>query len=76
MDKPSKRFSLNTTDWKNQAKSAFVFLAPSILAFLLALTPQVDALVPDTKNKMLLVIAVKWGLDQLTGIVRRYVAGK
>lgn len=76
MEKDSKKFSLNTKDWKSQAKSAFIFLAPSILAFLVALTPQVDALVSDTKNKMLLVIAVKWGLDQLTGIVRRYVAGK
>lgn len=72
----SKKFSLNKKDLEAQAKSAFIFLAPSILAFLVALTPQIDSLVPDTKNKMLLIVVVKYGLDQLTGLVRRYVAGK
>ncbi len=72
----SKKFSLNKKDLEAQAKSAFIFLAPSLLAFLVALTPQVDSIVPDTNNKMILIIVLKYTLDQLTGIVRRYVDGK
>ena len=74
--KASKKFSLNMADWKAQAKSALIFLAPSILAFLVTLTPAVQAIVPTTTEKMILLVVVKWGLDQLTGLLRRYVAGK
>lgn len=76
MDKPSKSGELNVADWKAQAKSALIFLVPSALAFLTVLTPSVDALVPDTTQKMLLLVVVKWGLDQVTGMLRRLQAGK
>jgi hypothetical protein len=72
----SKKFSLNMADLKAQAKSAFIFLAPSILAFLIALTPAVNAIVPNTTEKLLLLVVVKWALDQLTGLIRKYIAGK
>lgn len=76
MDKPSKSGELNMTDWKAQAKSALIFLVPSAIAFLTVLTPAVNGLVPDTTQKMLLLVVVKWGLDQVTGLLRRYQAGK
>lgn len=74
--KPSPKYSLNLNDLKAQLKSAFIFLAPSILAFLVALSPSINSLTLDTPTKMLLVVIVKYILDQLTGLVRRYVAGK
>jgi len=76
MDKPSKRFQLNETDWKNAANSALVFLAPSLISLVIVLTPQVEALVPDTTNRLILLAIIKWGSDQLLGILRRYEAGK
>lgn len=74
--KPSKQFSLNKADIQVQLKSALIFLGPSILAFLVALTPALDSVTPDTTQKMILVMALKWGLDQATGLLRRYLAGK
>ena len=74
--KPSKRFTLNKADLKAQFTSAVIFLAPSLLAFLAVLTPAVANIATNTTEKMLLVVAIKWGLDQLTGLLRRFVAGK
>jgi hypothetical protein len=71
----SKKFSLNMEDVKAQAKSAFIFLAPSILAFLVALSPAVQSLKPNTTQEIFAIIAIKWALDQATGIVRRWVDG-
>jgi hypothetical protein len=72
----SKANSLNMADLKAQLKSALIFMGPSILAFLAVLTPAVSAIVPTTTEKLILITILKWGLDQLTGLVRRYLAGK
>jgi len=72
----STRFHLNAEDIKSQLRSAIIFLAPSILAFLAVLTPTVNAIVPTTTEKMLLLVAVKWALDQITGLIRKFIAGK
>lgn len=72
----SKRFTLNQDDLQAQLRSAIVFLAPSILAFLAVLTPAVNSLVPETTEKMILLVVIKWVLDQVTGLVRKFVAGK
>lgn len=72
----SPKYSLNMKDLKDQARSAFIFLAPSILSFLITLTPAVNSLTANTTEKMVLIVAIKWGLDQLTGLVRRFIAGK
>ena len=74
--KQSAKFSLNLADYKAQAKSALVFLGPSVLAMLAVLTPAVDQIVPDNNQKLFLLIAVKYVLDQLTGLLRRFLAGK
>lgn len=71
---PSPKFTLNKADIQSQLKSALIFLGPSLLAFLLALTPAVSALTPTTAGKVLLIIALKWGLDQLTGLLRKFLA--
>jgi hypothetical protein len=72
----SKRFQLNTADIKSQLKSALIFLAPSILAFLAVLTPAVNAIVPETTEKLLFLVILKWALDQGTGLLRKYLDGK
>jgi hypothetical protein len=72
----SKRFTLNKADIEAQVKSAFIFLAPSFLAFIVALSPAISSLKADTPTKVLIIVLVKWGLDQLTGLLRRSVAGK
>ncbi len=72
----SKRFTLSKEDLKSQVRSALIFLAPSILSFLITLTPAVNAIIPDTTEKMFFLVVLKWGLDQLTGLVRRFVSGK
>jgi len=74
--KQSPQFTLNKADLLAQLKSAIIFLAPSLLAFLAVLTPAVSNIATNNTEKMLLVVAIKWGLDQLTGLLRRYVAGK
>ena len=74
--KPSGKFSLNTLDYKAQLNSALVFLAPSLLAFLVALSPAIDGLKADTTEKMLIIIGVKWALDQVTGLIKRFISGK
>lgn len=74
--KPSAKYTLNVADWKAQGKSAVIFLAPSVLAFLVTLTPAVNSVVPDTTQKMVVLVAVKYVLDQLTGLLRRYLDGK
>lgn len=74
--KPSKAFSLNKADLINQGKSALIFLAPSLLAFLTVLTPAVNDLVPDGTLKLLLLIVIKYLLDQATGTLRRFLVGK
>ncbi len=74
--KASPQFSLNAADLKSQLNSALIFLAPSLLSFLAVLTPAVAALVPTTTEKMVLLIVVKWVLDQLTGLLRKFVSGK
>jgi hypothetical protein len=74
--KPSKAYTLNKADLINQAKSALIFLAPSLLAFLAVLTPAVNELVPDTTQKLVLLVIVKWVLDQGTGLLRKFLEGK
>ncbi len=74
--KVSPQFSLNAADLKSQLKSALIFLAPSLLAFLAVLTPAVSSLTPTTTGKLLVLVVVKWGLDQLTGLIRKFVASK
>jgi uncharacterized membrane protein len=74
--KPSAKYSLNKADIKAQAKSALIFLGPSILAFFVALSPAIESLKADTTTKMILIVIVKYVLDQLTGILRRFLAGK
>ena len=74
--KQSAKFTLNKTDVVSQAKSALIFLGPSLLAFLVALSPAVNSITTDNTQKMFLVIAVKWGLDQLTGLLRKFLAGR
>lgn len=74
--KPSKAYSLNRADLINQVRSALIFLAPSLLAFLAVLTPAVNELVPDTTQKLVLLVVVKWVLDQATGLLRRFLEGK
>ena len=72
----SREFSLNKEDLINQGKSALIFLAPSLLAFLAVLTPAVNGLVPDTTGKMILLVVIKWALDQATGLLRKFLKGK
>lgn len=74
--KPSKRFSLNFADYKAQAWSAFIFLLPTIVSFLTAMSPLVDMYLKGTPEKVAFAVIFKWGLDQLVGLSRRYVAGK
>lgn len=74
--KKSKAFSLNKADIEAQVQSALIFLAPSFLAFLVALSPAIDGLKADTTEKMLIIICVKWALDQLTGLIKRFIQGK
>lgn len=74
--KPSKAYTLNKADLINQGKSALIFLAPSLLAFLAVLTPAVNELVPDTTQKLVLLVVVKWLLDQATGLLRKFLEGK
>lgn len=74
--KPSKAFTLNKADLINQGKSALIFLAPSLLAFLAVLTPAVNELVPDNTQKLVVLVVVKWVLDQATGLLRRFLEGK
>lgn len=71
--KISPQFSLNAADLKSQLKSALIFLVPSLLAFLAVLTPAVSSIAPTTTEKMLLLVVVKWGLDQLTGLLRKFI---
>ncbi len=74
--KQSAKYSLNRADIEAQLRSAFIFLAPSLLAFLVVLIPAVNSITPDTTGKLFVLVVVKWILDQLTGLLRRYVAGK
>ena len=71
----STRFTLNKADLKSQVRSAFIFLAPSLLSFLVTLTPAVNSIVPDSTGKLIFLIILKWALDQVTGLIRRYVDG-
>ena len=71
----SKQFSLNMADVKAQLKSAFIFLAPSLLAFLVALSPAIQGLKPTTTQEILMVVVLKWALDQVTGLIRKYIEG-
>lgn len=72
----SKQFTLNETDWKAQAKSAFIFVIPSLLALLTVLTPTVQAIVPEGEQQAILLAVLVWGLNQVTGLLRRFQAGK
>jgi hypothetical protein len=76
MEKPSKKFELNMADIKAQAKSAFIFLIPSILSFLTTLALALSGVVAKTEQQLLVLTITKWGLDQLTGLLRKYNAGK
>lgn len=76
MEKPSKQFTLNERDWKAQAKSALIFLAPALLGFLGIITPQLQAIVPVDEKSALVLTIVIWGLMQATGLLRRYLSGK
>ena len=76
MEKPSKANTLNMVDIKAQAVSALIFLAPTVISLIAILTPQADALFPDPTQKMIALAVMKWVGDQLTGLVRRYKAGK
>lgn len=74
--KPSKRFSLNRADLQAQAKSAFIFLAPTLISLLVTLTPMVDVYFKGAPEKVAFGVILKWVLDQLVGLLRKYVAGK
>ena len=73
---PSPKFTLNKADLQSQLRSALIFLGPSLLAFLIALSPAISALHPTTTGWIFLVVVLKYGLDQLTGLLRKFLDGK
>lgn len=68
MEKPSKRFTLNETDWKAIARGASVALGSALITYLIELLPNVDF---GEYTPMVVAIA---GILLNSG--RKYLAGK
>lgn len=69
--KQSKRFTLNTTDWKKWIKNALIFAAPALLVLLADVLKALPGWVDGPK----LVIAM-FVINQLTDLLRKFVSGK
>lgn len=68
MEKPSKRFTLNETDWKAIARGAGVAIGSALITYLLELLPSVDF---GEMTPMVVAIA---GI--LLNSARKYIGGK
>lgn len=68
MEKPSKRFTLNETDWKAIVRGAGVALGSALITYLIELLPSVDF---GEMTPMVVAIA---GILLNSG--RKYLAGK
>ena len=65
----SKRFTLNTKDWKKWAINTAIFLAPAMLVFLVG--------IQQGKSWQESLIAVKlWAINTAVDLLRKFVEGK
>lgn len=65
----SKRFALNVEDVKKVLKNALIFAAPALIV----LVASFKDIVPQDANWAIIAL---WGLNTLTDLLRKFVAGK
>jgi len=67
----SKRFTLNSEDFKRSLRNAFVFAAPALL---LLLADVIKAL-PEWINGPWLLVAL-WVVNWITDLLRKFIQGR
>jgi hypothetical protein len=65
---PSTRLDLNTLDWKNWGRNALIFLAPALLAFLVALQSGASL-------RQSLGFVYLWTLNTAIDLLRKFIQG-